>query len=80
MVSLQAKMVIYKLIYIQKSQMWLPSGTGNPDWSRRQPEQVCFEAASHQLVIKANLMLDKIRLNIPFTFDILWPFGSGTWP
>ena len=39
------------------------------------------------VVIKASLILDKIRLNIPFNFAITWPFhlfewapyGSGTW-
>ena len=39
------------------------------------------------MVIKANPILDKIRLNIPFNFTILQPFhlflqtpfGLGTW-
>ena len=33
-----------RLIYIQKSQIKLASGTGNPGSSRTRPELVCYEA------------------------------------
>ena len=34
----------YTHIYIQKSQMKLASGTGNPGWSRTRPKLVCCQA------------------------------------
>ena len=45
-IEANAVMYIHKCTHscIQKSQMKLASGTGNPDWSCTQPELVCCEA------------------------------------
>ena len=56
--------------------------------SQARPRTRAFvKIKTYLVVIKASLILDKIRLNIPFNFAITWPFhlfqwapfGSGTW-
>ena len=71
--SRQMRWYTYKHIHIQKSQMRLASGTGNPGSSRTWPELVCCEA----WWLRSDYKYNRIYLKVCQTVSLLMCFVFG---